>query len=213
MANWFEDNPLKSIILYTLILITGTWAFYKYTFEESKIDLYKSQIESKQSEISQYQAKIDFLETENSKLEVVVKEFQEWNSKSSNPTLFYKSKFEELASFKKKYEQTLFLKDTTFISPSDSQQIIQPKFPMNIQINKGSTYVNDEEKIVIAVTNVEVTGKCDLIFNVGNKKNEVVADAEIGTVFTFQRDAKKINLTLTKSSFMYDWAEFHITLQ
>lgn len=213
MANWFEDNPLKSIIVYTLILITGTWAFYKYTFEESKIDLYKSQIESKQSEISQYQAKIDFLETENSKLEVVVKEFQEWNSKSANPTLFYKSKFEELASFKKTYEQTLFLKDTIFKNSSDSQQIIKPKFPINIQINKGSTYINDEEKIVIAVTNVGVTGKCNLIFNVGNKKNEVVTEAEVGTVFTFQRDTKKINLTLTKSSFMYDWAEFHITLQ
>ena len=61
MGNWFEDNQTKSVILYTIIISASTWACYKYMYEESKLELYKAQIESKQVELSQFQSRIEFL--------------------------------------------------------------------------------------------------------------------------------------------------------
>lgn len=215
MGNWFEDNQTKSVILYTLIISASTWACYKYMYEESKLELYKAQIESKQVELSQFQSRIEFLEKKNLSLEVIVKEFEDWNSKSQNPSLFYKTKFEEIASLKQKYENSIALSSSSssLDSISDtSNNIIKSKeiYPIDTKIYKGDTYINDKEQIVIAVNDISVSRECDLILSVGNKKNEIFKNVKVGKTFTYLVGKKKLSITLSKTEFVTSWAAFHI---
>ncbi|HEY1194688.1 hypothetical protein, partial [Flavobacterium sp.] len=185
MSNWFENNQTKSVILYTLIIFGSTWACYRYMYEDSKLELYKAQIESKQVEISQYQSRIEFLEKKNSTLEVTLKEFEDWNSKSENPSLFYKTKFEEIASLKQKYKNSIALNsisEDSIVKISDNK--IKEVYPINVVVRKGNTYINDEEKIVIAVNDIDVDGKCNLILSIGNNKNEDYKNVKVGKIFS-----------------------------
>ncbi|WP_026728802.1 hypothetical protein [Flavobacterium denitrificans] len=213
MKNWFENNQTKSVILYTLIISASTWACYKYMYEESKLELYKAQIESKQVELSQLQSRIEFLEKKNSSLEVVIKEFEDWNSKSQNPNLFYKTKFEEMASLKQKYQNSIALNSSSEDSIPKTYDTIVAKeiFPIDAKIYKGDTYINDKEQIVIAVNDVNVSRECDLILSVGNKKNESFKNVKVGKTFTYLVGKRKLRITLSKTEFITSWATFHIT--
>ncbi|WP_343631282.1 hypothetical protein [Fluviicola sp.] len=204
--NWFEDNPTKSIITYTLIIIGAAWAFYRFTFEENKLDLYKAQIESKKSEISQYMARIDFLEKENTRLNVILKDFEDWNSKSSDPGLFYKNKFKELALLKAKYEKSLALNNTVLNNTAHNSK--NSKTSLDVDISKSSTYINDDLGIVIAVNDVNLYGDCNITISVGMKKNETFKDVKVGRQFSYD----KISITLSEAQYIGSYAKFHISV-
>ncbi|MBK9479122.1 MAG: hypothetical protein IPN99_09855 [Bacteroidetes bacterium] len=215
MSTWFEQNQTKSVIIYTALISATTWGFYKFIYEENKLDLYKAQIETKQSVIGQYQSRIDFLEKENSKLQVVLNDFEEWNSKSKDPTLFYKTKFEEIADLKKEFTQKKALNDTVIVADNSSGQnppeAPELKLPINFEISKGRTYVNDLGKIVIGLNNVHVDQDADFTLSIGNKKNITYENIKVGSSFSFIIfNNKKIAIVLSQTDFISGSARFHI---
>ncbi|WDF47138.1 hypothetical protein PQ459_01345 [Chryseobacterium sp. KACC 21268] len=195
MSNWFETNPTKSIIGYTILIIGVTWAFYKFTFEESKIDNYKSQIETKQATISQYQARIEYLEEENLKFKSELKDFEEWNSKSDNPTLFYKSQ----------YEKTILSRnDSTKINISEKDNL------ENIIINKSESYINKDLDLIIGLKDVSVNYGCFLNVSYGNNLNQNFENKKVGETIILESNKGKIKATINKVNFVYSNIEISI---
>lgn len=213
MANWFETNQTKTIIVYTLFIVGATWAFYKFTFEENKIELYKAQVESKQSEISQYRAKIEFLEKENANYAITIKEFEDWNAKSQNPALFYKSKFEEIVSLKQKFEQYAALNTDLDTVNTGDVIALKSSFPIDAIIRKGNAYINDKENIVIALNDVNIEGNCNLTMSVGAKKNDVQNNIKAGTSFQRVVGKKILNIIVSETDFITSKIKVHIVLE
>ncbi|MPT30727.1 MAG: hypothetical protein E2600_03480 [Chryseobacterium sp.] len=195
MSNWFEENPTKSITGYTILIIGVTWAFYKFTFEESKIDNYKSQIETKQATISQYQARIEYLEEENLKFRSELKDFEDWNSKSENPTLFYKSQYEKTI---------LSRKDSTKTNTSGKNNL------ENIIINKSESYINKDLDLIIGLKDVSVNDGCFLNISYGNNLNENIENKKVGETIILESNKGKIKLTINKVNFVYSNIEISI---
>ena len=195
MSNWFESNPTKSVIGYTILIIGVTWAFYKFTFEESKIDNYKSQIETKQATITQYQARIEYLEEENQKFKSELKDFEEWNSKSENPTLFYKSQYEK-----------------TILSRNDSTKtnISQKNNLENILINKSESYINKDLDLIIGLKDVSVNYGCFFNISYGNKLNQNFENKKVGETLVLDSNKGKIKVTINKVNYVYSSIEISI---
>ncbi|MDN3673021.1 hypothetical protein QWY99_08150 [Flavobacterium branchiarum] len=207
MSNWFENNQTKSVIIYTLVIAGATWAFYKFIFEEQKIDFYKAQVESSKTEVEQHKSRIDFLEKENQKLETVLKEFEEWNFKSSNPTLFYKTKYEQIANEKNRID-SLFSKsiDSTYYPKAENSSTSLFK-SIDKEISKGKSYINDQEQLIIGVNDISVDGLCNFTISVGSKINEVQKNVRVGTSYNFG----KFKITLSETNYVYSLAKFHIS--
>lgn len=142
--------------------------YYRFTFEEQKIDFYKAQVESSKTELEQHKARIDFLEKENDKLEVILKEFQDWNFKSKDPTLFYKTKYEEIANNKTKLDSMFFKQDSNVLDSSNvsSHKVFKS---LDIELFKGKSYINDAEKLIIGLNDVLVGGTCSFTVSAGEK--------------------------------------------
>ncbi|RXM42695.1 hypothetical protein, partial [Flavobacterium sp. YO64] len=92
-----------------------------------------------------------------------------------------------------------------------SNNKIREVYPINVVVKKGNTYINDEEKIVIAVNDIDVYGKCNLVLSIGNNKNEDYKNVKVGKIFTYSIKNRKLNVTLSKTDFISSNATFHIT--
>ncbi|RKE77973.1 hypothetical protein [Chryseobacterium sp. AG363] len=195
MSNWFEDNPTKSIIGYTLLIIGASWAFYKFTFEESKIDNYKSQIETKQATISQYQARIEYLEEENIRFKSELKDFEEWNSKSENPTLFYKSQYEK--TILSRIDST----KTNILAKSNLEKII---------INKSESYINKDLDLIIGLKDVSVNYGTYLNISYGNNLNNIFDNKKVGETIILKSNKGQIKITINKINYVYSNIEISI---
>ncbi|NRT16605.1 hypothetical protein HNP99_002976 [Flavobacterium sp. 28A] len=195
MSNWFETNPTKSIISYTILIIGVVWVFYKFTFEESKIDNYKSQIETKQATISQFQARIEYLEEENLKFKSELKDYEDWNSKSENPTLFYKSQ----------YEKTILTRDNSVKTNISKNTDLK-----NIKISKSESYINKDLDIIIGLTDVSVNYGCFLNISYGNSLNINFENKNIGDTILLESNKGKIKVTINKVNYVYSNIEISI---
>ncbi|WP_294210335.1 hypothetical protein [uncultured Chryseobacterium sp.] len=188
MANWFETNQTKSIIGYTLLIIGASWAFYKFTFEESKIDNYRSQIETKQATISQYQARIEYLEEENLRFKSELKDFEEWNSKSENPSLFYKSQYE------KTILSRIDLTKTNIPAKSNLKDII---------ISKSESYNNKDLDLIIGLKDISVNDGVYLNISYGDNLNKTFDNKKVGETIILKSNKGQIKITINKINYIY----------
>lgn len=187
MGNWFERNAAKSIIVYTTLIMGATFAFYKFTFEERKLDNYRSQIVSVQTEINQHKARIEYLERENLKLKMILKEFEDWNENSSNPTLFYKSQYEKL-----------ILQESI---PSEFEDF--ESFQENIRLSKSNVFKNDKFGIIVGLKEVSVTKTCDLNISFRENENNSFRKVEVGKIITLESEDKQVKLVVEQIDYVY----------
>lgn len=61
MSNWFEENPTKSVIVYTILIATTTWAISTYVLQDNRIALLRSELDSQKALSEQYRAKSELL--------------------------------------------------------------------------------------------------------------------------------------------------------
>jgi len=213
MSNWFENNQTKSVLLYTLFIIGATWAFYRFIFEEKKIDFYKAQVETSQVEIEHYKARIDFLEKESVRLESILQEFEDWNAKSTNPILFYKNQYESLIESKTKYEdffsQHKEYLDTISETPHKPTSNIQTPQSIDQTIDKGKSYINDSDEITISVNEIHVDGTCTFTISVGQIVNQLQKEVKTGNSFKYG-SKPRIKITLVETNYITSTAKFHI---
>jgi len=68
VSNWFEDHPIRSIIVHTLIVAGAVWAAFAFIFDENKVAVYRAQVENEKATATQYKAKTEVLEVEIARL-------------------------------------------------------------------------------------------------------------------------------------------------
>lgn len=178
MPNWFERNATKGIIIYTILIMGSTFAFYKFTFEERKLDNCKSQIVSVQTEIEQHKSRIDYLERENLQLKYIVREFEQWNKESNNPALFYKNQYEKML---------LQQADINFDEENDEERI---------RVFKSTVYNNKKKQLIVGLKEVNVDRTCNLNISFKNNENNVYGMVEVGEVITITSEESEIKILI-----------------
>lgn len=68
MSNWIEDNPIKSMVTYTIAIIAATVAVMYFILDESKENLHKAQVENLKTQVQSNDERVKLLQYENSNL-------------------------------------------------------------------------------------------------------------------------------------------------
>ncbi|TXF77765.1 hypothetical protein [Chryseobacterium sp.] len=116
-----------------------------------------------------------------------MKDFEDWNSKSENPTLFYKSQYEK-----------------TILTRSDSAKtnISVNSNLENILINKSESYINKDLDLIIALKDVSVNYGCFLNISFGNSLNVNFDNKNVGETIVLKSDKGKIKVTINKVNYV-----------
>lgn len=89
MANWFEDNPVKSILGHTFLVAATAWTASTFFSRDYWTASMEAQIAAKKAEAEQYKTKVDLLSQEVSSLKEQNKEYLNWlgQTKDALPTI------------------------------------------------------------------------------------------------------------------------------
>lgn len=181
MSNWFEDNPLKSIISHTCLVGAAIWAVSYFILDENKVNVYKAASE-------QYKAKVSVLENEVSSLKSENERYRSWllQDPKSFPALESKIKSLEVA-----LEEA---NKVTKAKVEDKAEVLLYEFSKDF--SKGESFTDPKTKAVIGVSGLtpEYTANGVVVLPGGDKIE--LSGAKPGTTWGFDKGGKKYNLTL-----------------
>jgi len=182
MANWFEDNPTKSVIAYTFVVGAVVWGVSNFVLDENKVNFYKAVS-------AQYEAKVSVLESEVSNLKTENERYRSWLSQDpkSFPTLESKIKNLEVALDEASRRPAIKTEDKA----PDTQL-----YDFTKSFYKGESFVDPKTKAVIGVSEVTPDYSANVVlFLPGGEKKELTG-VKPGTTWVFDKGGKKYNLTL-----------------
>lgn len=164
MANWFEDNPIKTIITYTILVGGSVFAFSKFVLIENTEQYYSVQLDAKNAEISQYEARISFLEAENTKLEEDINKYMEWLQNTPNSLLYVEMQNEQLKAELEKEKSNKM---------ENIGEELQLKYYKEYEsIGADKAIVDENIGVVLSINNITVSDKGDLFITIPNKTME-----------------------------------------
>lgn len=146
MLKWFEENPIKSIITYTILIGGSVFAYSKFVLIENTERLYDTQLETKDVIISQYEARINYLEVENSNLRDEVEQYLEWLRNTPNTIQYVEN------------ENKLLKNEINVLKEKNATGVLSDSlYTMTYDHITGNTTVLDEETgIVVAINDIAV---------------------------------------------------------
>lgn len=169
-----SKKEFRELFAYTLLILgVGASSTY-FIYDERKINNYESQVKKAQETNSSYVARIDYLEFENNKLFQELKNFEEWNAKSADPSLYYRAELKRLGTQK----NSNILDENIKQNPISYDQDLS-----DIYISRYSSYINDELDVVIGVSNVNVSGEASIVINDTTESNRLHNDVKVGMIF------------------------------
>jgi len=198
MSNWFENNPTKSVISYTFVIIAATWAFSTFILEDRKLSDIKSQLETQKIITDEYKAKVDILQKDIEKLQAENTEYKSWLEKEGKvvPSIFIDQNLtmkEEIKRLKLKLEKSS----------------IEPE--INQTLKAGIAYIDNELDVSLTLDKVEYGNKATIFIKLPNSdKSTQFKEIKAGDLVPFEKDGKKYKITFKKVLFVQDLVDFTI---
>lgn len=182
MSNWFEDNPIKSVISHTCLVGATIWAVSYFILDENKVNVYKAASE-------QYKAKVSVLENEISSLKAENERYRSWLLEDPKSFLALESKIKSLEVSLEEANKFPKVK-------AEEKVPVALLYEFSKDFYKGESFTDPKTKVVIGVSGVtpEYTAN-GVVFLPGGEKVELT-EAKPGTTWGFDKGGKKYNLTL-----------------
>lgn len=214
MSNWFEDNPAKSIIGYTILIAGVTWATSTFIIDDNKVNLYKAQVGDRQAVAEQYKAKIDVLESELIKLREQNSRYLKWlqSQPASFPMLESRiMKLEEENATAKKIlahpqgEHHLENMTTGVFKNTGSQKALPYNYFKDME--KGDAFVDPYTGATLGVSSIDSNNTAKIVLVLPGEKKQSIDDAKPGDSWDFSQFGLKFSIILTKISWLGDRIE------
>ncbi|WP_323885660.1 hypothetical protein [Aeromonas veronii] len=201
MSNWFQENPVTTIVTHTILVATTTWLVSSFVIDENKVNLYKAQaenanaqIKSEQSITEQYKAKVSVLESEIVNLRTINQRYLSWLSEDKNsfPSLENKvSKLEEqLKTALIRANEKLNSEKTPKTEP------IYTPYEFKSSFKKGSSFVDPKTSVTLGVANIFPDNIATGILYIPGKETIELSRVKPGETWIFHQNKKTYKLTL-----------------
>ncbi|PAY01142.1 hypothetical protein CKO50_11570 [Pseudoalteromonas sp. HM-SA03] len=194
MSNWFEENPTKSIISYTLVVIAATWAASYFVIDENKINLYKSQVDNEKSVNRQLQAKVSVLEGKILDLSNENKQLKEWLSSEATSYPALVNKIQALE--KKLSERPLNAAGSTKNAHDSSNQKELYSYSENFVM--GQSFTDPLTNATIGVSQIASDYTADIYLFLPGKESLEKKGVKPGSSWVYEFEKKQYKLTLNK---------------
>lgn len=197
MSNWVERNASKSIITYTLVVITATWATSFFIIDENKVNLYKAQVDNEKAVNRQLEAKISVLEGKILDLSNENKQLKNWLSDdaSSYPSLV--SKIQKLEQ--KIQEQVVVEKGVKNNTLLENKLEAQNKpYTYSESFVMGQSFSDPLTNATIGVSQIASDYTADIYLFLPGTESIEKKGVKPGTSWIYEFNEKKYKLTLNK---------------
>lgn len=200
MSNWFENNPAKSIVGHTFIVIAATWAVFTFIVEQRKIDLAKAETENYKSQAEQLNSKIGVLELQIASLKGE-RDFYLDTLKSSPDTLPTLKK-----SLEESKQENLRLADQL-----RSAGIKNTLYSVTKTISRGSSYIDDKTGAIVGVIDISSSNDSATVsLEFPGKPRFTVEKVTAGQSWTFQGKDRQFRLVVTDVKWISSLAQIRI---
>jgi hypothetical protein len=201
MSNWFEDNPTKSIIGYTLVIVAATWAASTFVLQDNRLNLVRSQLETQKSLTEQYKSKAELLQRDIDALRAENAEYRTWlgQTKDAIPIIVPR-----ITALKEKVAR---------LEAGSTRAGIQTKAELirERSARLGTAFIDDVTGVVLTVTKTTPDLRAQLIVKFPGKDVPVEANISPGQQWRFKFKDKDYLLTVTEINFLNDTVRFRIT--
>jgi len=202
MSNWFEDNPTKSIIGYTLAIIAVTWAASRFVLQDNRLNLVQSQLEAQKAVTEQYKSKTELLQRDIDALRAENAEYRTWlaQTKDAIPVIV-----PQITALKEKIARLEGKSGGVSAGIQIKEELIRER-----SARLGSAFVDDLTGLVFTVTKTTPDLRAQVIVRLPGKDVPVEANIGPGQQWPFKFKDKNYLLTVTDINFLNDTVRFRI---
>jgi uncharacterized small protein (DUF1192 family) len=197
MSNWFEDNPVKSVIVHTIFIAATTWAVSTYVFQDNRIALLRSELDAQKALSEQYKTKSELLSKDLESVRAENVEYRNWLSESKDAVPAIMPRITELKSY---------------IASLEAKVAKLPAaFSLNRDARRGAPTTDDKTGVVVEVQEVTVDKQAKLLVKFPDRDTKVVLKVKGGEFFPFMLGPVTYRLSILRVYYIADGIEFAIT--
>lgn len=198
MANWFEDNPTKSIISYTILVAGSVWAISTFVLNDSRLNLKQAELESKQAQIEQYESKVALLERDIALVRSQNAEYLEWLGRTPGalPAIMPR-----IAALKAQVSR---------LQADGKRDNVAPDGSIDVSVKKGTAFEDPVSGVVVAVLNTTPQLTADVQLTPPEGKSLKPNLAAGGKAILSGRHGK-VRITIMAVAFITDNVTFRLT--
>lgn len=204
MSNWFEHNPTKSVISYTLVIIAATWAVSTFVIEDNRLNLAQAQLEAQKALTEQYKSKSELLQRDIDAIRSENSEYRSWLGKIDNaipviiPTITeLKQKISELEA------AAAIIKS---VSPVD----VQPDRDVTVRV--GTAYIDAETGLIFTVISTNPNRTAKISIKLPESDAPMEDEISPGKQWRFKFNGEEFLITAVTISFLGDFVDLRINL-
>jgi len=202
MSNWFENNPTKSILSYTLVVAGATWATSTFILQDNRLSLAKSELESQKTLAEQYKAKADLLQKDIEVVRAENSEYRAWLSQSKDAVPIIMPRLTEL----KTKVAELETEAKQLKSNPGSVHLVEDK-----AAKVGKAYVDESIGLIVTVQQVSPAREAQLILQFPDRSAPIQEEAPPGKQWKFKSKDTSFQLTLTEIDFYRSEVKFRVS--
>jgi hypothetical protein len=193
VGNWFEDNPVKSIIGHTLLVAGVTAGAFIFVFDSNKVTATKA-------EADQYKAKTETLEAQIASLKEENERYLGWLTSTQNSFPALEIKIKSLTEANKSLQGAL---DARNIKPT-----VSGTEERAATISVGDTFVDDQTGVSFGLGGVTHDFKATGLLMLPSGKAEEITEVRPGQAWNFEFKNEPYQIQLRN----VDWYSNKVTI-
>jgi hypothetical protein len=200
MSNWFENNPAKSVISWTIVVAGFTWAVSTFVLQDNRIGLLRSEVDSQKAIAEQYKSKVELLQREIDAVRNENVEYRAWLSQTKDALPVIVPRIAELkAQIAELEKRDQGMKASGGMSSSPEVTVV-----------RGRAYIDAVTGLVFTVLNVNVERQTRLAVKIPGKSFADESTEYAGKQWKFSSAGAQFVLTLIEVNFSTDSVKIQI---
>lgn len=193
MSNWFENNPTKSIITYSLTIIaiscTGTY----FILDENKDNKHHSEISNRESRIKSLNEKIQYLQFANENLSAENTKLISMIQSIPGNVLYFNKKIAELEKSNRI--------DTVQSNETGTKNTYTYQ---STPISKGNAFIDKKTGATIGLNIISSNRTASGILNLPNQKEIAINNVIAGKKWSFKYENISYEVTIQEINYITD---------
>jgi hypothetical protein len=201
MSNWLENNATPSLVTYTILIVSFTWAVSTFIIEDNRLNLLKAEVDSQKSIAEQYKSKTELLQREIDVVRSENHEYRAWLAQTKDAIPVIVPQIVELKARIAELE-----KRDAGTNAGDSISGRQ-----EVTVRRGRAYIDAATGLVLTVIRVSVDRQAQLQIKFPGKQVAEEANVFAGAQWKFVRESVTYVLTMTEVSFTGDSIQIQLS--
>ena len=185
MGNWFENNPMKSIIAYSITLAGAVFAITYFLLDTNKENLHRTNISNLENQNKILNQTIELIRFDNQSLKQDNERLKKWLEKTPNTALNLDKKIKQLETLLHKKAQT----------PVES--LDKRYFNQSDVLDKEEAFFDKKVGVTFGITEITTNNTASGVISFPNKANKVFTDKPIGYKWLFKYEQTEYEIILS----------------